>query len=164
MNELVALAKRKVGPAPVWVYLVVGILGLAWWLRSRKAKAKTQEDTTNSTGVMDQFALAYPMPYQSDVFVNVTGSTPQNPNTAIPTSIGVAEGTWLSNFLAKVNEKYPGLALTEAKLRELNPGLSIIPANKYGYISATNPSGRAGGGPDVMVINSGSPSTQVRIQ
>lgn len=163
MNELVAFAKKKVGPAPVWVYLVIGVLGLAWYLRSRKKKTSDSQDATNG-GVMDQFAMAYPMPYQSDVFINTTGSTAQNPNAGVPTTVSVSEGTWLSNFLAKVNEKYPNLALTEAKLRELNPGLNIVAANKYGYISPTNPSGRAGGGPDVMVINTGKPSTQVRIQ
>lgn len=162
MNEIVAFAKRKVGPAPIWVYLVIGILGLAWYLRSRKKKTAEEETKDDSTGVLSQFALAYPMPYTSDTFVNVTGGNTPHSNT--PTTVTAKEGTWLSNFLASVNQKYPGLGLTEAKLRELNPGLNIIPANKFGYISDSNPSGRAGGGPDVLVLNTGGPSTQVRIQ
>lgn len=163
MNELITFAKRKVGPAPIWVYLLIGIAGLAWYLRYRKSKQQQQEDTTSGGGVLDAYMLAYPMPYTSDNFINVTG--PGNtPTSSIPTTTSVNEGTWLSNFLAKVNAKYPGLGLTEAKLRELNPGLNIIPANKYGYISDRNPSGRSGGGPDVLVINTGGPSATVRIQ
>jgi len=74
---------RKLGPAPVWVYAAIAILGGAWLLRRNAAKKQAaEEQTANSDvtagGVVDQYAMAYPMPYQSDVFVNV-----QNPPAPI---------------------------------------------------------------------------------
>lgn len=80
--DLKALLLRKVGPAPVWVYCIVAVLGLAWYLRSRKKPAATEEDTTGDTnGVLDQFALAYPMPYQGGVSVETPSTSTSSGTT-----------------------------------------------------------------------------------
>lgn len=76
MGAFVEILKRKYGPAPLWVYLLIGVLGLAWYLRSRNAsQAATAEEKPNES-VLQDFMMAYPMPYQGDVTVNVPGTTP----------------------------------------------------------------------------------------
>jgi len=77
---------RKIGPAPTWVYGLIGVLGLAWWIKRRQATTKPPEDNANDNitqgGALDAFSMAYPMPYSSDIFVNV-----QNPPPSVPVTI-----------------------------------------------------------------------------
>lgn len=167
-GKIKAILTRKYFGVPVYIYGLAGILVLAWYLKKRAAEKKAAEgDNTLASTANQAFPYAAPMNYSSDVFINnqMPQTTPgSNPN--VPQTVSVKEGTWLSSFLEKVNKTYPGLGLTEAKLRELNPQLNIVNANKFGYINAGNPSGRTGGGPDVPVINVGVPNgtAQVRIQ
>jgi hypothetical protein len=75
MDQLKAILTRKFGPAPVWVYALVAVLGLAWYLRSRKP-AVTDEAKSENESVLDQYALAYPMNTQGNVTVSVPATTP----------------------------------------------------------------------------------------
>lgn len=91
--DLKGILTRKVGPAPVWVYAGLLILIGAWWIaRRKKAQQSTQsqDSGTTSGGVLDAFALAYPMPYQSDTFVTV-----QNPPPSVPVQVTIPERPFL---------------------------------------------------------------------
>lgn len=84
MAEIPEVLTRKVGPAPLWVYGGIGVLGLAWWLRvqqQKKAAAAQSDEDSGITpgGVLQDFMMAYPMPYQSDNFITITN--PPNPIT-----------------------------------------------------------------------------------
>ena len=64
---------RKLGPAPVWVYFIVGVLGVAWIVKRRQdAKAAQAQPEDQSAALSNmQFPSAQPMNYSSDIFINV---------------------------------------------------------------------------------------------
>ena len=165
-NRIKDMLTRKVGGIPVWVLFLGAILILAWYLRKRAA-AKQESAGGNASNALattagQTFPYAYPMNYSSDVFVN--NQTPATSGSAAPMTITVKEGTHLPDLLTQLSQMYPGLTITEDKIKELNPNLPILEANKYGYISSTNPANAPGGGPVIKVINTGTPSTTIRIQ
>lgn len=128
MGEFIALLKRKYGPAPLWVYLLVGVAALAWYLRSRnKGKDAAEEDTKNDS-VLDQYALAYPMPYQGDVTVNVpsTAPAPTIPDATTPISTGIVKKGWGVNQWITDFRALPGgdPTLDWGRLEALNPGIA----------------------------------------
>jgi len=81
-ESLLATLQKKVGPAPLWVWALLGVIALGLFLMHQKSKAKSTTDTqggnpSNSTADLpDLTAAGYPMPYSGgDVFVNY----PQQP-------------------------------------------------------------------------------------
>ncbi len=144
-SGLMALLRRKFGPAPLWVYMLIGVLLLAWVIRRQQQKAAASKTNPNASdvsktsaaAVFDQFALAYPMPVSVDNFINVktepANITVNNPPTY--RTIHVAEGQNVDTILKQYG-------ITFDQLSALNGGLAwprITNANKNGYISNSNP-------------------------
>lgn len=136
MDNIVELLKRKYGPAPLWVYLSIGVLGLAWYLRYRASKAapKAKDDETLSAadGVLDQFALAYPMPTQGGEIISAPLLPSQQPHEAQPTPVssdpkyadvlpGWHVNQWIMDY-RKIAGGEPNLDWT--RLETLNPGIA----------------------------------------
>lgn len=75
------LLRRKVGPAPVWVYVLIGVLGLAWYLRSKGSSSSSGTTATSGSSVTAStqnggaFPSAYPMNYSSDVYLQSSQAT-----------------------------------------------------------------------------------------
>ncbi len=77
MGDVGEVLKRKVGPAPVWVYLVIGILGLAYYIKKRQQANNVPGQANPSAASIDPgvFPNAYPMNYSSDIYTNSTQQT-----------------------------------------------------------------------------------------
>jgi len=159
------MLQKKYGGVPLYIYLAIGVLGLALVLKTKKKTAATTEDTSTagssaastSPNLTPQAGL---MPWSSDVFVN---STKQD-EAVIPQTVMISEATDLNDFVAKMNAAYKGLNLTPEAFRQMNPTLAVIRANSRGYLSATNPD-RGDSDPNKMVINVGpSPNSSATVR
>lgn len=86
MNALKAVLMRKLGPLPVWVYFIVGVLGVAFILKRRTDSQKTS-DTGSDLPPGGPFPDAQPMNYSSDIFVNIPAPIVVSPSTPAPVLI-----------------------------------------------------------------------------
>ena len=81
-GSITSLLKRKFGPAPVWVYAVIGVLGLAWYLKRKGAATSTGNTAAGSTAATTDgagtFPTAYPMNYNSDIHLQTSQGTGNN--------------------------------------------------------------------------------------
>lgn len=73
----------KVGGVPVWLVGIVGIGGLAWYIKRKGSGSDTQADTTD-TGVMG--GMDGQMPYSGATFITVPGPSSNASSTPTPTT------------------------------------------------------------------------------
>lgn len=71
-ESLTQTLKTKMGPAPVWVYGILVVIGVAWYL-NKKGKG-SGSGSGSSTGLPTEVVQGGGMPYtqMGDTFVNVT--------------------------------------------------------------------------------------------
>lgn len=133
-------------------------------------------DSTYLATILGKYLSRQPLTLDEQLVIRTAwayaGKPPEGPDTMVtsgggggattPMHVTVNEGMHVDPWIANVNAGNPGLNLSRSKLLELNPGLPIAQANKFGYITAANPANRAGGGPVVDVFNVGT-TRQVRI-
>lgn len=133
LENFKAILTRKFGPAPLWVYLLVGILGLAWYLRSQNAK-KVVDEKPAEDSVLQDYALAYPMTYQGGVTVAVPatevadgtrGSYEETHPVSPYTTQAVKPGWLVDQFILDFRQIEGGdPTLTWDRLAKLNPSIN----------------------------------------
>lgn len=76
------LTKKYVG-IPMYVYLAIAVLLLAWYLKRRSAKTEESKNAGSQVGdvTSQTYPSGWPMPWSADVFINQT--IPQG-NTPVP--------------------------------------------------------------------------------
>lgn len=74
---------KKAGPAPVWVWGVVGVLALVWYWRRKSSSTSSTAAATGSAGTTGTLpyevttnAGGMPFTTSGDTFVNVTNNIP----------------------------------------------------------------------------------------
>lgn len=146
MGQFKAILTRKYGGIPVWVFALMGVLGLALYLKHRQA-SKPADTTGQNAAASQAFPGAYPMNYSSDVFINNQmpgGGTSTNPTgtpLSAPTGVGQQNATNTSGLL--VWNAVPGATgyrIYQAGGQLLNAGIGtalwipgLSPGGKYGY-------------------------------
>lgn len=83
MADIRGVLTKRIGPAPVWVYGAIGVLGLAWYLRRNAGTSSTAQ-----TKIADEDAIPIQrVHYTSDVFITVPSNpVPQTPKPKPRTS------------------------------------------------------------------------------
>ena len=150
-SSLSGLLKKKMGGVPVYVWTLIGILALAFFLKSRGTKKATTEDTTAGTSgastVPNVTPIAGAMPWSADVFMNQQ----KQQEAVIPSTVVAGQPGHLADFVNKMNAAYPALNLTEESLMQMNPDMPIARGNSKGFISASNPD--AASDPAYLIMN-----------
>lgn len=118
MERLKAILSRKVAGIPVAVYMLLGVLGLAYYLKKRQdAAAATANPSASVAGAGQTFPNGNPMAFSSDVFINNQLPVGQGPRTAI-----IPGGTQnIYDWVARQHAIDP--SFDWAKMVKLNPSL-----------------------------------------
>lgn len=87
--NLMELMKRKIGPAPVWVYFLVLVFGVVWFIRSRQSKTDTGSTSDQSSANSQSFPDAQPMNYSQDIFINLPWNQNNSGATTTPAPVPV---------------------------------------------------------------------------
>lgn len=122
-NAFTAILTRRFYGIPVYVFAVIGVLGLAWYFK-RKA-AKTPETKTDQLGdvTTQTFPQGGMMPWTADIFVNNTfpnGPTPTpNPEPVNQKTIKVLAGQSIVDTIMMLQAM--GKDITWDKFIALNP-------------------------------------------
>lgn len=155
MKELLT---RRLGPAPVWGWALVGIIALAILLRWRANKNSASAGNVNdATNLTDQPGLL--IPYTSDVFVNVqqpgapgaTGATgpagpagppgptgPMGPpaaNNPPPRTTSITYKVVSGDVLERIAKKY---GVSTSALYNANKSTIEATARQHGFSSSGN--------------------------
>lgn len=144
---IAGMLTRRVGPLPIWIYAVIGILGLAWYLRAKAAKnAKTQGAAVDASalaaGATGTFPNAQPMNYSSDIFVNLTQPGPQGPpgppGTPPPQQTSITYVVQTGDTLFSIAQKTLGSGDRWPEILGANRSILDATARQRGMTSSDN--------------------------
>lgn len=136
---------RRIGPAPVWLYFVIFVIGLVILLRWRQSHAASSvnSDAASSPNLTDAVPLT--VPYVSDIFVNVQQpGAPGPPGPAGPTgpvgtpappprSTSITYKVVSGDTLSKIANRYH---TTAAAIYAANKSLIEATARQHGFTSS----------------------------
>lgn len=133
MRELLT---RKFGPAPVWLWFVVFVIGAVIFLRYRSGKTPTKLSSDASTSPNLTTGPSQLLPFSMQTFVNTQQNashtppagrhSPQPPTTeATYKYVGVKAGQNVEAFINSVGAGVPGLYQTITKLNDYINGVHV---------------------------------------
>lgn len=118
MQRFKEILSRKIAGVPVAVIMLLGVLGLAYYLKKRQDAAAATNPGASVAGAGQTFPNGNPMSYSTDVFINN-----QNPVGRGPRVVIIPAGTQnLYDWVARQHAIDP--TFTWEKMMKLNPGLA----------------------------------------